>query len=100
MLFKLTVLPKQTEVWLPANAPLTDIEYELRGEEVIPSGCRAGACGVCAIEVISGIEVLGSRNPEEAEFLEALGFVGTQYRLACQCRVGGDVSFRVPELPA
>jgi ferredoxin len=99
MLFKVKVMPANSEVWLSANAPLTNIEYEAGGTEMIPFGCRVGACGACAIEVLDGIDTLGKKNREEADFLEALGFVGDQFRLACQCRVGGDATFKlaVPE---
>ena len=95
MLFKVTVIPGDAELWLSANAPLTNIEYEPGGGELIPFGCRVGACGACAIEVIEGIESLGSKNREECDFLESLGFVGEQFRLACQCRVSGAATFRV-----
>jgi len=95
MLFKVTVMPMSTELWLTANAPLTNIEYESGGEELIPFGCRVGACGACAIEVTAGGEALGKKTSQEADFLEALGFVGEKFRLACQCRLGGDATFRV-----
>ena len=95
MLFKVTVMPMDAEVWLSANAPLTNIEYEAGGEELIPFGCRVGACGACAIEVLDGIESLGRKNREECDFLESLGFTGPQFRLACQCKVGGSATFRV-----
>jgi ferredoxin len=95
MLFKVTVMPMNAELWLSANAPLTNIEYEPGGVELIPFGCRVGACGACAIEVIDGLDSLGRKNQEEVGFLETLGFVGEQFRLACQCRVGGEATFRV-----
>jgi ferredoxin len=94
VLFKLTLMPNSTEVWLAANEPLTSIEYEPGGDQAIPFGCRAGACGVCVIEVLDGMSSLGARSPEEAEFLEALGFPGEQFRLACQCRVSGEAIIR------
>lgn len=97
MLFKVTLMPHKTEVWLPANAPLTDLEYELIGKLSIPFGCRAGACGVCAIEVIEGINDLGEKEANEASFLEELGYVGDRYRLACQCRVLGETTIRVAD---
>lgn len=96
MLCKLTIMPMNTEVWLSANEPLTNLEYELDGkEEVIPLGCRAGACGVCAIEVLDGLASLGQKSAEETAFLDMLGFVGERFRLACQCRVSGAATIRV-----
>jgi ferredoxin len=90
VLFKLTLMPQNTEVWLAANEPLTSIEYEPGGGQAIPFGCRAGACGVCVIEILDGKSSLGAKGLQEAEFLEALGFAGEQFRLACQCRLLGE----------
>lgn len=94
MLHKVTVMPGATEVWLSANDPLTHIEYESGGETLIPFGCRAGACGACVVEILNGRDALGQRNNEETRFLGELGFEGEQFRLACQCRVLGEVTIR------
>ncbi|WP_235012162.1 2Fe-2S iron-sulfur cluster binding domain-containing protein [Caballeronia catudaia] len=83
-------MPQSLEVLLPANSPLTELEFELHGQESIPFGCRSGACGACIIEVVSGAEALGARAPSERDFLASLGFDGGQFRLACQCRLMGD----------
>ncbi|NML33058.1 2Fe-2S iron-sulfur cluster-binding protein [Paraburkholderia antibiotica] len=89
---KLTLLPQNLEVLLPTNSPLTELEFELHGQESIPFGCRSGACGACVIEVLSGTDALGTRHEPEATFLQKLGFAGEQFRLACQCRLAGDVT--------
>lgn len=94
MLHKVTVMPSVTEVWLTANDPLTNIEYESGGGTLIPFGCRAGACGACVVEVLQGANALGDRNRDEARFLAELGFEGEQFRLACQCRILGAVTIR------
>ena len=93
----LTVHPANVQFKLAQNAPLTDIEYEPDGREAIAFGCRAGVCGACAIEVLEGGESLGKPRPEEAGFLVELGFIGPQFRLACQCRMNGNVTIRPAE---
>jgi ferredoxin len=95
-MFKLTLAPQNLDVWLPANSLLTELEFELHGHEAaIPFGCRSGACGACAIEVLSDPSALGEKSESEARFLESLGYAGEQFRLACQCRIGGDVRVSV-----
>nr|WP_244197951.1 2Fe-2S iron-sulfur cluster-binding protein [Caballeronia ptereochthonis] len=83
-------MPQNLEVHLPANSSLTELEFELHGQESISFGCRSGACGACVIEVMSGAEALGARAPCERNFLASLGFDGEQFRLACQCRLAGN----------
>lgn len=91
-LYKLTVLPVGQSFLLPANAPMTDIEYEPDGKNIIPFGCRVGACGTCVIRVVDGLEKLNSRSADEREFVEALGYVDDAFRLACQCKLKGSVA--------
>lgn len=76
-------------VELPQNSPLTDLE-ELT-ETDIAFGCRSGACGVCTIEVLKGISNLSEASDMERSFLTALGYPEERYRLACQCRLQGDI---------
>jgi ferredoxin len=97
MSYTLTILPDNAQMQLAANAPITDIEYEPGGRDIIPFGCRAGACGACAIEVLEGGESLSEQQPAEANFLRELGFAGPRFRLACQCRVSGNVTIRLAE---
>ena len=61
-------------------------------------GCRQGACGSCLIRIISPSESLSPMQEEEADFLASLK-AGPADRLACQCRVLGEVIFETdPEL--
>ncbi|WP_321817043.1 MULTISPECIES: 2Fe-2S iron-sulfur cluster-binding protein [unclassified Paraburkholderia] len=91
---KVVINPKGLEALLPVGSSLTELEFELYGEEVITFGCKAGACGACVIRVEEGVANLSGKGAEEQRFLEALGFPGVEFRLACQCRLNGDVKIR------
>jgi ferredoxin len=93
---KLTVMPEGVEILLPTGSPLTEVEYE-SPHQVIPFGCRAGACGSCVIEVVEGGDSLGNNDDDEVEFLEDLGKSDGNHRLACQCRLWGDAIIRVTD---
>jgi ferredoxin len=90
----ITILPSGREVELPEESPLTDVEHETFGEKLIRFGCRLGVCGACAIEVVTGFDALGQPEPEEKLFLSKLGHDPDKVRLACQCRVFGNVSIK------
>jgi 2Fe-2S ferredoxin len=85
--------------------------FEVReGEPVIQAAWRAGyqwpttcwgqaECGVCAMEVLAGSELLSAAGPVEAARLRSLPRRnGPPRRLACQVRVrpGGTVVVRKP----
>lgn len=95
---KVVVDPQGLEAWLSAGSFLTELEFELYGLESIPFGCKAGACGTCVIKVEEGVANLGVRRDEEQRFLETLGYHGAEFRLACQCRLSGDVKIRAMSL--
>jgi ferredoxin, 2Fe-2S len=78
-------------------------------ESVIAAAWRAGfhwpttcwgqaECGVCAMEVLEGVELLSPVGPAEASRLRALPRRGGGHRLACQARVvgPGTVTVRKP----
>ncbi len=85
----------QLEFQLPVNSPITDIEWEVGGKNVIPLGCRVGACGTCLVKVTSGLEALNARSDDEEAFIEVLGYTGEEYRLACQCLIRGELAIEV-----
>ena len=77
---------------LPHNAHLSDAaELQLSG---LVFGCRAGMCGICVIEVVEGRHHLSRPEESESWFLESLGHPEACKRLACQCRLQGDVTIR------
>lgn len=57
----------------------------------IPFGCENGICGTCLITIGAGKENLSSMEEIEQQTLEAMGQMDDTHRLACQCRVKGDV---------
>ncbi|MFJ4193635.1 2Fe-2S iron-sulfur cluster binding domain-containing protein [Pseudomonas sp. NPDC089534] len=94
-LHTLTITSHQLDFQLPSNSPFTDIEYEPGGKNVIPLGCRVGACGACLIKVSAGLETLSPRDSDEEAFIEVLGYSGEEYRLACQCVIRGEVAIEI-----
>ncbi len=59
-------------------------------------GCRDGACGACMVKVLKGAEHLSPMKDDERDFLETMGAADNE-RLACQCKVFGDVTLEVSE---
>ncbi len=59
-------------------------------------GCRDGACGACMVKVIEGRENISKMEESEKDFLETMAAEEDE-RLACQCRVYGDVTLEVSE---
>ncbi len=74
--------------------PLIDMcdEYDTS----ILFGCRDGACGACMVRVVSGAENISKMDENERDFLETMAAQENE-RLACQCRVFGDVTLEVSE---
>jgi ferredoxin len=59
-------------------------------------GCRDGACGACMVKVIENPQNLSVMGEHERDFLETMA-AREDERLACQCRVLGDVTIEVSE---
>ena len=56
--------------------------------------CRKADCGVCVVKILGNPDGLSPIRFEERDFLKAMR-ADSDERLACQCRVTGDVSFQV-----
>ncbi len=56
--------------------------------------CRAGACGACKIEVLENPDGLSSPSEAEKAFFNKYPKNSVATRLACQCRVLGDVTIK------
>ena len=59
-------------------------------------GCRDGACGACMIRVVEGEKNLSPMLDNEKDFLETMAAAPNE-RLACQCKVFGNVVIEVSE---
>ena len=59
-------------------------------------GCRDGACGACMIRVLESPQNLSPMGEHEKDFLETMAARENE-RLACQCRVLGDVTIEVAD---
>lgn len=58
----------------------------------IPFGCENGICSTCLIQINKGMENLNERTEQEEFTLDARG-ANDDMRLACQCKINGDVEF-------
>ena len=59
-------------------------------------GCRDGACGACMVRILKGAENISKMEDSERDFLETMAAEDNE-RLACQCKVYGDVDLEVSE---
>ncbi|NRA45576.1 MAG: (2Fe-2S)-binding protein [Oligoflexales bacterium] len=62
----------------------TPIEYD----------CRDSDCGICIFRVLEGEQNLSAAEEKERDYLKAL-HADDNERLACQCRILGDVTVLV-----
>lgn len=60
----------------------------------IPYACENGICGTCIVKVTEGKENLSEMEEMEKQTLQALGADDGEHRLACQCKVKGDVTIQ------
>ena len=81
-------------VEVPHGSALIDMCEE--HDTSILFGCRDGACGACMIRVIEGKENISKMDDNEQDFLETMAAEANE-RLACQCRVSGDIVIEVSE---
>lgn len=56
--------------------------------------CLKADCGICVMRVLKGADSLSKPTTAEADFLKAM-HADPEERLACQCRVFGDVTIKV-----
>lgn len=59
-------------------------------------GCRDGACGACMVRVLEGADHLNPMGEDEKDFLETMAAEPDE-RLACQCKVSGDIKIEVSD---
>ena len=91
---KVKITTDDMELEVPENYALIDMCED--HDTSILFGCRDGACGACMVKVVSGAENLTPMQDDEKDFLETMAAEDDE-RLACQCRVKGDVVLEVSE---
>lgn len=91
---KVRILTDNMEIEVAENYPLIEMceDYDTS----ILFGCRDGACGACMIRVKEGHENISKMQDDERDFLETMAAEPNE-RLACQCKVFGDVTIEVSE---
>jgi ferredoxin len=55
-------------------------------------GCEDGMCGTCIIKVTEGKENISPIEEKEKNTLNVMGMDDGEHRLACQCKIKGDVT--------
>jgi ferredoxin len=91
---KVNITTDDLNLDVPDNYPLIDMCED--HDTSILFGCRDGACGACMVRVISGADNLSEMKDDEKDFLETMAAEPDE-RLACQCKVKGDVTLEVSE---
>lgn len=91
---KVTITTDNLTIEVPQNYALIDMCED--HDTSILFGCRDGACGACMVRVKEGAENLTKMEDDEKDFLETMAAEEDE-RLACQCRVKGDVVLEVSE---
>jgi ferredoxin len=90
----LTIETDKKEIFVETGDAIIDVcEKE---DTSILFGCRDGACGACMVRVIHSPQHLSPMEDHERDFLETMS-AREDERLACQCRVLGDVTIAVSE---
>jgi ferredoxin len=85
---KVTFVSDNKSMDVEPGTPLVDVADKTQAS--IPFSCRNGICGTCLIKIKSGMENLSPKEDKEKTTLELFGAT-PQNRLACQCKVNGDV---------
>ena len=91
---KITITTDQKTLEVAHDYPMIQLGDE--HDTSILFGCCNGACGACMIKVKEGMEHLSPTQDDERDFLETMA-ADPQERLACQCRVLGDVTIEVSD---
>jgi ferredoxin-NADP reductase/ferredoxin len=58
----------------------------------IPFACKAGACGICATQVVQGEQSMGPQKSREIRTLASIGLDPTRYRLPCMADISGPLT--------
>lgn len=91
---KVTITTDNLTIDVPEQYPLINMCED--HDTSILFGCRDGACGACMVRVKEGAKNLSPMGDDEKDFLETMAAEEDE-RLACQCKVQGDVVLEVSE---
>jgi ferredoxin len=91
---KVTIVTDDKTIDVAENYAMIDMCEE--HDTSILFGCRDGACGACMIRVLEGSENLSPMEDHERDFLETMAAEKNE-RLACQCKVRGDIRVEVSD---
>lgn len=61
----------------------------------VPFGCKNAQCATCVVRITKGKNNLSPMEEQERETLSMLGPID-DCRLACQCKIRGDIEFDEP----
>ncbi len=91
---KVTITTDSKTIDVADGYALIDLSEE--HDTSILFGCRDGACGACMVKVLEGAQNLSPMQEDEKDFLETMA-AEPHERLACQCKVFGDVTLEVAD---
>lgn len=91
---KVTIKTDKKTIEVRDGYPLIDLSEE--HDTSILFGCRDGACGACMIRILEGAEHVSKMEDSEKDFLQTMAALPNE-RLACQCKVTGDVTIEVSD---
>ena len=91
---KVTITTDELEIEVKEGYQLIDMCED--HDTSILFGCRDGACGACMVKVLEGAEHISPVESDEKDFLETMAAEENE-RLACQCKVFGDIKIEVSE---
>lgn len=86
---KVKFVTDNIEVNVETGAKLIDVAQDSGSSLMF--GCTDGVCGTCLVTIKSGGENLSEKGETESSTLEMLD-AEPDKRLACQCKLNGDVS--------
>jgi len=89
---KVTFKDNGDEVEVENGSSLQDVST--KNSWPIAFGCGNGVCGTCMVEVTEGKENVSKIDETENQTLEMMGMTGGNYRLACRCKINGDVEIK------
>ncbi|WP_068467095.1 2Fe-2S iron-sulfur cluster-binding protein [Candidatus Protochlamydia phocaeensis] len=68
--------------------------YQINPQLPFRFGCCQGQCGTCAIRITEGKCHLSRKTKQEEQTLRSKG-LDSDYRLACQCSIEGNISIDI-----